>query len=197
MPDREALVRTLAAPTGRQREAMEAALDRAADALLVRYAAGERAAVREESRALFADAVSRYADPPAGVSDEEAARLIHGLADIPVRDEVASWGAGARAEPLAALLTDLACRALPPVDAPTVTVLAWVAYLRGNGTLAAIALERATASDPSYSLALLLRDALRRQLPPQALRQASRIATGPLDQRRGRPPPARRRGGSG
>jgi hypothetical protein len=48
-----------------------------------------------------------------------------------------------------------------------------VSYIHGNGLVAMTALERALKSDPEYSLALLLEEALMRQVPPSRLRQAS------------------------
>jgi hypothetical protein len=46
-------------------------------------------------------------------------------------------------------------------------------YFKGNGLVAACAMERALASDPNYSLALILEEALARQVPPSMLREAS------------------------
>jgi hypothetical protein len=91
------------------------------------------------------------------------------------------------------LLTDLARRALPPVDVATLSVLGWVAYAQGCGVLAAIAVERALASDPSYRLARLLSDALDRQVPPERLRQASRDSSRARRSGPGRPATRRRR----
>jgi hypothetical protein len=83
-----------------------------------------------------------------------------------------SW-ASAESDAMRMLLHDLAVLAVPPLDAPACTAYAWVSYMRGNGLVAAIALERALDSDPHYSLALLLDEALTRQVPPSRLREAS------------------------
>ena len=48
-------------------------------------------------------------------------------------------------------------RRVEPVDAvPAATVLAWCAYLRGQGALAAVVLDLVAEADPDYSLAQLL-----------------------------------------
>ena len=43
---------------------------------------------------------------------------------------------------------------------PVASLLAYAAWLDGRGALANVALDRALAEDPAYSMALLLRDAL-------------------------------------
>ena len=70
------------------------------------------------------------------------------------------------------LFEDLARRAIPPVDAPACTAAAFLAYVQGEGLVAATALERALDSDPEYSLANLLRTMLVGQLPPSEVRNA-------------------------
>jgi hypothetical protein len=68
-----------------------------------------------------------------------------------------------------ALMHELVRRAVPPLDAPACAAYAWVSYIHGNGLLAATLVERALLSDPEYSLALLLEEALARQVPPSLL----------------------------
>ena len=51
--------------------------------------------------------------------------------------------------------------------APTATVVAGLAWQRGDGALAMAALKLALASDPTYSLARLLQRAIDRAVPPQ------------------------------
>ena len=59
-------------------------------------------------------------------------------------------------------------------DAPVCTVLAWVTYCDGAGTITSIALERALLSDPDYSMAQLLQHALSNALPPDFVRDVTR-----------------------
>jgi len=113
-----------------------------------------------------------------------------------VRDEIATWGLEPDPQVLLALLTDLA-RTTPAADAaPACTLLAWVAYLGGNGALANVALERALAGEADYSMALLLRDAMAAQLPPSAIRRitvAGRLPAGQAGVRTVRKQRSRRR----
>jgi len=55
----------------------------------------------------------------------------------------------------------------PSYCAPTATVVAGLAWQRGDGALAMAALKLALASDPTYSLARLLQRAIDRAVPPQ------------------------------
>jgi hypothetical protein len=121
--------------------------------------------------ALARSLLGRYREGGPGLSGAEAARMRSGLRDVRVRDEIATWGLDPDPEALLLLLTDLA-RACPAADAaPACTLLAWVAYLHGNGSLANVALDRALACEDAYSMALLLQDALAAQLPPAAIRR--------------------------
>jgi hypothetical protein len=50
------------------------------------------------------------------------------------------------------------------------SLLAFTAWQSGNGALAAVAVDRALAADPSYSMAHLLGSAIQAALPPAAAR---------------------------
>ena len=64
------------------------------------------------------------------------------------------------------LWTDVVRRAQPGYVAGPASLLAFTAWQSGDGALANIALERALADTPGYSMALLLRDALNAGAPP-------------------------------
>lgn len=168
LPDRDAVVASVQPVTGAARDAMEQAFARAA-------AGGGGAPV------LVRVLRDRYADGPAQMTDDEAAQLALVLHDTAVRDEVIGWCLR-HETPMRSLLGDLVSRALPPLDAPACTVLAWSAYLQGDGLVAATALERALTSDPAYSMAHLLQTALDNQVPPRVLRTLDV----PAQRRRGR-----------
>ena len=68
------------------------------------------------------------------------------------------------------LWTDLTRRARPGYVAPAASLLAFAAWQCGNGALANIALERALADDPRYSMARLLRGVLDAAVPPRLAR---------------------------
>jgi hypothetical protein len=68
------------------------------------------------------------------------------------------------------LWTDVTRRARPGYVAAPASLLAFTAWQAGDGALANLALDRALADQPDYSMALLLRDALAACLPPAAAR---------------------------
>lgn len=101
------------------------------------------------------------------LTHDEAAWLMVVLRDQWVRDD--AWS---RMDPehrkahlrLWTELTRLALRRYLPAPA---SLLAFVAWQGGNGALANIALDRAQAVDPNYSMARLLRDALDAGMRPE------------------------------
>lgn len=129
-------------------------------------------AVAEDTVRLLTDAVSARAECDVQLAPAELARMALGLADVRVRDRALLWAGGQCEHAAEALWVELTRSATPPYDAPPATLIAVHAYLRGNGAYARIALERALASDPAYSLAQLLAEGLDRGVPPRALRQA-------------------------
>ena len=175
-PDRAALERTLAPLTGERATARDEATQRACAraAALVDEAARRggnplRLVISEGRRAVRA-AIARYRDGGTITDDDLAAWLVVSLAQLPVRDD--AW---ARMEPghrdvHRRLWTDLVRGAADPwVPAPA-ALLAFTAWQCGEGALASIAIDRALACDPRYSMALLLREILDAGVPPSAAR---------------------------
>jgi hypothetical protein len=66
------------------------------------------------------------------------------------------------------LWTDLVRRAQPGYVAAPASLLAFTAWQGGDGALANIAIDRALADAPGYSMALLLQEALDAGMPPSA-----------------------------
>jgi hypothetical protein len=66
------------------------------------------------------------------------------------------------------LWSDLVRHAQPGYVAAPASLLAFTAWQDGDGTLANIALDRALADNPDYSMARLLRSALNAGTPPSA-----------------------------
>ena len=64
------------------------------------------------------------------------------------------------------LWTDLTRHAQPGYLAAPACLLAFTAWQTGNGALANLALDRALTDQPSYSMALLLRDTINAGTPP-------------------------------
>ena len=92
------------------------------------------------------------------------------LAHLPVRDDAwARMDPGHRDAHLR-LWTDVVRRARPAYLAAPASLLAFTAWQSGEGALANIAIDRALAADPGYSLAHLLRDILDAGVPPSEAR---------------------------
>jgi hypothetical protein len=68
------------------------------------------------------------------------------------------------------LWTDVVRRATPAYLPAPASLLAFTAWQCGEGALANIAVDRALAADPGYSLARLLRDVMDAGVPPSAAR---------------------------
>ena len=123
---------------------------------------GGRRAVRE--------AISLYRGGGRITDDDQLAWLLVTLAHLAVRDD--AW---ARMEPEhrdahLRLWTDLVRRAGTAWVPGPAALLAFTAWQCGEGALANIAIDRALAADPGYSMALLLRDVIDAGVPPSAAR---------------------------
>ena len=123
--------------------------------------------------AAWDDVLLRYRTPPASLGDLEAAALAVSLLDVIVRDTVAGMWSGHR-DALPQVLMEVCRRTPAPYDAPACTVLAWVTYAAGGGALVTVALTRALESDPTYSMAGLLAEALSGQVDPAQVRRILR-----------------------
>ncbi|MGZ4590553.1 MAG: DUF4192 domain-containing protein [Actinomycetes bacterium] len=177
LPDRAALVASVAGPTGARAAQLLDLHRTAATDLADRAEAGCRVeALRTETVDRFRTAMGRSASG-ASPTDAQAARLVVGLVDIGARDAVLAWAADDDTDGLLTLLLDLAGRAVPPYDAPVMTALAWVSYARGDGGLANIAIDRALESDPGYSMARLVLSGLEAGIHPDHIRGVSRAVT--------------------
>jgi hypothetical protein len=168
---RDELESRIAPLQGLPRAAMENAVLRTGAELDVRARAFGPGELEDEGWALVRAAVARFrrtaSEPPA---DDDLARVLWALSDIPVRDRAMQLAVGEDADAAEALWTDCTRRAPAPLDAAPATLLAVSAWLRGDGAMANVALDRALDSDPGYRLARLLRQALSRCLPPGELR---------------------------
>src|SRR4051812_13412038 len=155
LPSRDAVVAGVAAIGGVRAVSLRQAIDRAAEDYLDVGADAFRAAAFGRAEQLR----ESLRDPRAELPDDDAATLAVALHDVEFRDAMVQWSLS-DPDVMRRLLGEVARRAQPPLDAPACTALAWVAYASGDGLVAAIALERALGSDPTYSAARLLDDAL-------------------------------------
>jgi Domain of unknown function (DUF4192) len=186
-PDRASLAASLAPLTGAEADSMaratQRALRRARDLRATSSAgpgrpgrpAGSREAdglrqVTDAGRTAVRDAIAAYRRGGQITEHDQMAWLTVCLADIRVRDD--AW---ARMDPgyrfaHRKLWTDVvrhACEAYVPAPA---SLLAFIAWQSGEGALANIAIDRALAADPGYSMAHLIGQALDAGLPPAAAR---------------------------
>jgi Domain of unknown function (DUF4192) len=169
LPDREALTATLAPVTGPDAEAMARATRRALRvAVRLLRTEGTRALDREGLSAVQA-VIAAYRNGQT-ISPRRNAWLSVVLTRLPVRDD--AW---ARMDPAhrnahIRLWSDLVRQAQPGYVAAPASLLAFTAWQSGRGALANIAVDRALADIPGYSMVELIREAVNSGLPPSAAR---------------------------
>ncbi len=177
-PDRAALARTLAPVTGAAAQSMDRATSRArerAAGLIAQASSSSGGKQRtsllvDEGRRAVREAISTYRAGGRLLEDDVVAWLTVVLAHLAVRDDAwARMDPGYRAAHLR-LWTDVARRAVPAYLPAPASLLAFTAWQSGDGALANIAIDRALAADPGYSLAQLLRDIMDAGVPPSAAR---------------------------
>jgi hypothetical protein len=127
-------------------------------------------AVVDAGRAAVREAIVTYRASGQVTDDDQMAWLAVTLADLRVRDD--AW---ARMDPKhraahQRLWTDVVRRATESYVPAPASLLAFTAWQSGEGALANIALERALAADPGYSMAHLIGQAVDAGLPPSAAR---------------------------
>jgi hypothetical protein len=175
---RAELAATVASVEGETAESMHHATRRAeehAAKLVARVArTGRRASARRliavSGLNAVAEAISRYRRGDQFDSDNDAAWLTVVLRDLRVRDDAWSRMDPCHREAHLRLWTDLTRRARPGYVPAPASLLAFVAWQSGNGALANVALDRALADNPRYSMALLLRQAIDSGAPPSMAR---------------------------
>ena len=126
--------------------------------------------IAAEGLAALGAMIARYRSGGRFTSDDEIARISVALRDLRVRDD--AW---ARMDPRYAdqhlrLWIDVVRRARPRYVAAPAALLAFVAWQSGEGALANVALDRALADDPGYSMATLLRQVITAGAPPSLAR---------------------------
>ncbi len=104
------------------------------------------------------------------LSDDELTRLAWALTDIRVRDTLYALAIGEDADHAEELWAVLS-RTLPePWRVETLVLLAFSAYVRGDGPLAGVSLEAAMRCDPTHRMAGMLDTALQSGLRPERIR---------------------------
>jgi hypothetical protein len=115
------------------------------------------------------EAIRRYRSGGA-IGPEYAALATVALRQVRVRDDAWARMSAAHLTAHQRLWADLTRLARPGYVAAPATLLAFTAWQAGNGALANVALDRALADAPDYSMALLLREALDAGAPPTMAR---------------------------
>jgi hypothetical protein len=186
LPGRASLAASLAPLTGPAAESMRRATERAllrTEELIAPGSASSRAPegspsrtpgslwpVVEAGREAVRSAIGIYRRGGQITDHDQLAWLSVTIADLRVRDD--AW---ARMEPRhraehRRLWTDVVQHACEPYVPAPACLLAFTAWQSGDGALANVAIERALAADPEYSMAHLLGQALDAGLPPSAAR---------------------------
>jgi Domain of unknown function (DUF4192) len=168
LANREAVAAAIGPVTGAEAQAMQRATqqaERAAARLITRQ--GPQGLERPGLTAIRA-AIGLYRDGGQVIPAVGFAWLALMLRQLRIRDD--AW---ARMDPAhraahQRLWTDVVRRAQPGYVAAPASLLAFTAWQDGNGALANLALDRALADQPGYSMALLLRDILDAGTPPSA-----------------------------
>jgi Domain of unknown function (DUF4192) len=168
LPSREAVAAAIGPVTGAAAQAMQRATEqaeRAAARLITRR--GPQALERPGLTVIRA-AIGLYRDGGQVIPAIGFAWLALMLKQLRIRDD--AW---ARMDPAhraahQRLWTGVVRRAQPGYVAAPASLLAFTAWQDGNGALANLALDRALADQPDYSMALLLRDTLDAGTPPSA-----------------------------
>ena len=173
--------------TYNRREDMAASLAPTSDDVLARRAELLAAASRSaepgngagETAArlrLLDAAIDRAVEGTLPQTDEEFAELAFALGDHQARDACLTPTDEARAEAAERLWSHLVRGTPTPERADPACLLAFAAYVRGDGVLAGIALEQAETADAGHRLADLLRGALWTGLTPDRVRSAGEQA---------------------
>jgi Domain of unknown function (DUF4192) len=195
-PDRDAVAATLAPLTGDAARVMDEAIDRAclkAQALMDRARrdgpGNPLRLVVSQGRRAVRGAIGEYRGGGRITSEDRLAWLAVSLVHLAVRDDAWARMVPEYRRAHLALWADIVRRADGPWLPAPASLLAFTAWQAGDGTLANIALDRALAADPEYSMALLLREILAAGVPPSEARLP--MTPEQVAQSYAQPPPSR------
>ena len=143
----------------------------AALAVLIDDRRGERsdAEARADIEAAMA-AAARVADGEE-LADGTLARLARALTDLQVRDTLYALAVGETAGQAESLWAELSRRLPEPWRVEALVLLAFSAYVRGDGPLAGVSLEAALRCDGTHRMAGMLDTALQSGMRPEQIRE--------------------------
>jgi hypothetical protein len=121
------------------------------------------------------------------LTDDQIVDMALALADPATRDSYLVTAFSDHADAAQRLWAELTKRSPAPFSAEPACLLAFSAYVRGDGAMTGIALDRAVTAHPGHRLAVLLRCALDTGLPPEEIRTMlsrlpARQVGGPVDE---------------
>jgi hypothetical protein len=178
LPSRAAVAARVAPVGGTAAESMRQATRRAERHVTQLLAQVRRSTRRGAARHLVAteglaasgDMMTTYRAGGRYTTDFQLARMTVALRDLRVRDDAWARMDPAYTDAHLRLWIDVTRRAQPGYVAAPAALLAFVAWQSGDGALANVALDRALADDPRYSMALLLRQVITAGAPPSLAR---------------------------
>ena len=171
LASRDDLAATIAPVTGTAAETMRretARAERIAARFIARTAAtgGSDRPVIEHGLNAVQAAITTYRDGGSIELSSRFAWLTVALTHLWIRDDAWARMDPAHRDAHLRLWTDLTRHAQPGYIAAPASLLAFTAWQTGNGALANLALDRALADAPGYSMAQLLRDTIDAGAPP-------------------------------
>lgn len=122
--------------------------------------------VRTDGKAFVIGLVERYLTDGTRPTDDEVAWAGMYLYDVHVRDAAWLRMTEQTARQHVQLWREIGRRTLPPYHVAPLALLAFAAWLSGDGPLARCAVDRVLDSDPDYSMARLIREVVAAMVPP-------------------------------
>jgi hypothetical protein len=165
LPSRAALTATIDPVTGTEAGIMKAATRNAESMAAKLIARSGPDGLNLPGLLAVQKAIAAYRDGTQ-IQPNDRAWLALALTRLPIRDDAWTRMDPAHSAAHLRLWTDVTRAAQPGYVAAPASLLAIAAWQNGNGALANIALDRALADDPRYSMALLIRDAIDAAAPP-------------------------------
>ncbi|HEX2212078.1 MAG TPA: DUF4192 domain-containing protein [Mycobacterium sp.] len=105
------------------------------------------------------------------LGDDTLARLARALTDLQVRDTLYALAVGDSADQAESLWAELSRRLPEPWRVEALVLLAFSAYVRGDGPLAGVSLEAALRCDGTHRMAGMLDTALQSGMRPERIRE--------------------------